>query len=168
MTCTLVNEGTVTYHFTVFPNIALPFAGTLLTVGPGKSATYVWDAAGTDGAYDFSVHGADGFVRRFAGTVVRDPQRDVAVPSVRATPHGRRPDAARLDLRLSNDGDTDVRFTIPPNDFGGTAREQWVSARDRDTVAWPTDAYGRYDVTVAVADGLTRRYAGTVHPSNRD
>jgi hypothetical protein len=30
------------------------------------------DAAATDGRYDFSVHGADGFVRRFSGTVVRD------------------------------------------------------------------------------------------------
>ncbi|MFF7245612.1 phosphocholine-specific phospholipase C [Embleya sp. NPDC008237] len=166
--CTLTNEGTVTYHFTVFPNIVLPFAGTPFTVAPGESATYVWEAAGTDGAYDFSVHGADGFVRRFAGIVVRDPQRDVAVPSVRATLSGRRPDAARVELRLANEGDTDVRFTITPNDFGGTAREQWVGARDRDTVTWPTDPHGRYDVTVAAADGFTRRYAGTVHPSNRD
>jgi phospholipase C len=165
--CTLTNNGSVTYHFTVFPNIAMPFAGTPFTVPADKTATYTWDASTTDGVYDFSVHGADGFVRRFAGTVVRGAQRDIPVPSVSAEPRGRKPAETKLDFRLTNDGDTPVRFTITPNDFGGTTRTQWLQAHDRDRAEWPADAHGRYDVTITAADGYTRRYAGTVHPETR-
>ncbi|MBF6054346.1 hypothetical protein AF335_28650 [Streptomyces eurocidicus] len=67
--CTMTNAGDVAFHFTVFPHIRLPFAGTPFTVAPGSRAQYVWETAGTDGAYDFTVYGADGFLRRFKGTV---------------------------------------------------------------------------------------------------
>ncbi|MCD9142920.1 phosphocholine-specific phospholipase C [Streptomyces albireticuli] len=67
--CAMTNTGGVAFHFTVFPNIRLPFAGTPFTVAPGARAEYVWETAGTDGAYDFTVYGADGFLRRFKGTV---------------------------------------------------------------------------------------------------
>ena len=37
--CTLTNDGTVGYHFTVLPNVQLPFTGTPFTVYPPTGAS---------------------------------------------------------------------------------------------------------------------------------
>ncbi|MFJ9952344.1 phospholipase domain-containing protein, partial [Kitasatospora sp. NPDC091207] len=164
VTCTLSNDGTVAFPYTVYPNIVLPFAGTPYTVAPGATATYTWDAAATHGRYDFTVHGPDGFVRRFAGTVVRDGQdgqNDIGVPIVTADLST----SSRLTLQLVNDGLTDIGFTAVPNDFAGTAQTVWVKPGKQVNLAWPLDKQGRYDVVVTAATGLrfTQRYAGWVH-----
>ncbi|GII59782.1 non-hemolytic phospholipase C [Planotetraspora thailandica] len=165
VTCTLTNDGAVGYHFTVLPNVAQQFTGTPFTVAPRSSRTYVWDATGTDGRYDFSVHGADGFVRRFSGTVVRHDQDDVAVPEVKATlRRAGRPDVASIELDLYNEGGTEVAFTITPNDFGGQETTVWVKPGDHARHTWRCDR-GRYDFTVTAGTGtrFAQRYAGTVH-----
>lgn len=159
ITCTLRNDGTVAFPFTVYPNIAYAFAGTPFTVAPGATRTYTWDAAATDGRYDFTVHGPDGFVRRYAGTVVRAEQDDVAVPVVTATPG-----TPALTLDLVNAGRTAVTFTLTPNDYAGTAQTLRVAANSRATATYPLDQ-SRYDVTVTATTGtrFTQRYAGTLH-----
>ncbi|SDL80425.1 phosphocholine-specific phospholipase C [Nonomuraea jiangxiensis] len=164
VTCTFTNDGPVAFHFTMLPNIVLPATGTPFTVAPRSSRTYVWDAAATDGRYDFSVYGADGFVRRFAGTVVRDGQDDVAVPSVRAKLRGGRPDSASIEVTLVNDGETEVSFRLTPNDFGGRPKTVWVKPGARAEATWPVEN-GRYDFTVTAGTGtrFAQRYAGTVH-----
>ncbi|MFF2506574.1 phosphocholine-specific phospholipase C [Streptomyces sp. NPDC058067] len=164
VTCTLTNEGAAAFHFTVFPNINRPFAGTPFTVAPHSTATYVWDAVRTAGRYDFTVHGADGFVRRFAGTLAGADQDETAVPRVAAVLGSSEPGNVSVELLLGNDGGTAVSFTLTPNDFGGTARTRLVGPREQVTVPWPTDD-GRYDVTVTADSdtGFARRYAGTVH-----
>ncbi len=161
VTCTLTNSGTVGYHFTVYPNILQPFAGTPFTVPAGATRAYTWDAAASDGRYDFTVHGADGFVTRFAGTVVRADQSDVPVPVVTAELRGK----STVLLHLSNAGAGDVSFTVAPNDFAGSARTLWVGPGRDTTVSWPLDADGRYDVTVTAGTGtrFAQRYAGTAH-----
>ncbi|MFJ5921830.1 phosphocholine-specific phospholipase C [Kitasatospora sp. NPDC092948] len=157
--CTMTNTGTAAFPYTVYPNIALPFTGTPFTVAPAASKVYTWDATATDGRYDFTVHGPDGFVRRFAGTVTRADQDDVPVPLVEAAV-GR----TKLVLHLHNDGGTDVSFTVSPNDFAGQPQTVWVAANKQTSVDWPLDS-GRYDVTVTAATGtrFVRRYAGTMH-----
>ncbi|GAA4573656.1 phosphocholine-specific phospholipase C [Planotetraspora kaengkrachanensis] len=165
VTCTLTNSGTVAFHFTVLPNVVLPFVGTPFTVAPRSSRTYVWDTTKTDGRYDFTVQGADGFVRSFSGTVVRAGQDDVAVPSVEAKlRHMGRPDKAQVELELVNDGGAEVAFTITPNDFGGKAQTIWVGPGRHAETTWRTDD-GRYDFTVTAGTGtrFAQRYAGTVH-----
>ncbi|MDH6126075.1 phospholipase C, phosphocholine-specific [Kitasatospora sp. GP82] len=159
VTCTLANSGTVSFPYTVYPNIAYAFTGTPYTVAPGASGVYTWDASATDGRYDFTVHGPDGFVRRFAGSVVHAAQGDIAVPSVKATLTG-----SGLALRLVNEGGAEVPFTATPNDFAGKAQTVWVRPGGSATLHWPLDK-GRYDVTVTAATGtrFTRRYAGTLH-----
>ncbi|MER8188683.1 phospholipase domain-containing protein, partial [Kitasatospora sp. NPDC094015] len=159
VTCTMTNTGTAGFPYTVYPNIAFPFAGTPFTVAPAASKTYTWDATTTDGRYDFTVHGPDGFVRRFAGTVTRTGQDDTPVPSVEAIVNRN-----KVALHLHNDGGTEVSFTLTPNDFAGQTQTVWVAANKQATVNWPLDN-GRYDVTVTAASGtrFARRYAGTVH-----
>jgi len=165
VTCTMANEGSAAYVFTVLPNIVHPFTGTPFLVRPGTHRTYVWDATATDGRYDFSVYGADGFVSRFSGTVVPEGQTDVALPSVDATLRAAgRPEKAAVELRLVNDGDTEVTFALAANDFGDENRTVRLRPRSRTSVTWQS-AGGRYDVTVTAATGtrFVRRYAGTVH-----
>ncbi|MER5865430.1 phospholipase C, phosphocholine-specific [Kitasatospora sp. NPDC002040] len=159
LTCTLANSGTVAFHFTVYPNIAYAFAGTPYTVAPGATASYVWDTAATDGRYDFTVHGPDGFVRRFAGSVVPAGQADVAVPVVTAAVSG-----SALTLTLTNAGQTPAYFAATPNDFATPAQSAWVPANSTRTLNWALDN-GRYDVTVTAATGtrFAQRYAGTLH-----
>ncbi|MFF1873336.1 phospholipase domain-containing protein, partial [Kitasatospora herbaricolor] len=164
VTCRMDNDGTVGFPYTVYPNIVFPFAGTPFTVMPGATRSYVWDAAKTNGRYDFTVHGPDGFVRRFAGTVVRDGQEghnDVGVPIVTADLSN----SARLTLQLANDGMTDICFTAAPNDFDGSAQTVWVKPGKQSKLVWPLDRQGRYDVVVTAGTGtrFAQRYAGWVH-----
>ncbi len=68
-------------------------------------------------------------------------------------------------MLLANDGETAVRFTLTPNDFGGTPHTQPVGPRQQLTVEWSTND-GHYDITITADDGtgFTHRYAGTLHP----
>jgi phospholipase C len=165
VTCTLANEGTETFHFTVLPNAVKPFTGTPFTVAAGSVKKYVWDTSETDGTYDFTVSGADGFVRRFSGSVVRKGhETDAPVPSARATLHGDRPERATVELRFANDGGTEASFTVTPLGGDRSARTVWVGPGHRSSLSWPAND-GRYDLTVTAATGtrFSQRYAGTVH-----
>ncbi|MET9657584.1 phospholipase domain-containing protein [Streptomyces sp. NPDC006510] len=125
---------------------------------------YEWDAVRTGGRYDFTVHGADGFVCRFARTVTAPDRNDAAAPQVTAVLRGSKPENASVALLLANEGGTAVRFTVTPNDPGRVKLTRLVGPREKVSLTWPTDG-GRYDMTVT-ADGDTgfvRRYAGTVH-----
>ncbi len=163
VSCTLANTGAEAFHYNVYPNAVLPFAATPFTVLPATTQSYTWDASQTDGVYDFSVYGADGFLRRFAGTVIQPGQGDMGVPSVQMTI--KRPGKdAELRLRLANSGATELRFTVTPNDFGGKAETVYLEPGRSTEVTWKTTG-GRYDVTVAAnsPDGFTYRYAGMVY-----
>ncbi|MEU6011775.1 phosphocholine-specific phospholipase C [Streptomyces sp. NPDC047453] len=164
VTCMLVNEGPEAFHFTVFPNIHRPFAGTPFTVASHSTDTFVWDTVRTVGRYDFTVHGADGFVCRFAGTAAGVDQDDIAVPRVTAVLRGSEPENSSVELLLANDGGTAVSFTVTPNDFGGAVHTRLVGPGEQAVLPWPTDG-GRYDVTVTTDDdtGFAQRYAGTLH-----
>ncbi len=67
-------------------------------------------------------------------------------------------------LALANDGHEDVVFTLTPNDYAGQTQTVHVAIGHPQTVNWPTDADGYYDVTVTAdtGDGFTRRYAGRI------
>ncbi|WFR71901.1 alkaline phosphatase family protein [Prescottella defluvii] len=158
----LTNEGSVAFHYTVFPNAYRPFAGTPFTVAPQGTAVYEWDAVRTAGRYDFTVYGADGFLRHFAGALPRTD--DAAVPDVRAVLRGSGPTDTWLELELANPGAAALSFVIAPRHSGGESRVHEVGPNGRVSVRWPT-ADGRYDVTVTADDGtsFTRRYAGSVY-----
>ncbi|MDF9811087.1 phospholipase C, phosphocholine-specific [Streptomyces sp. SPB162] len=156
LTCTMTNSGKAGFHYTVYPNIIQPFAGTPFTVAPGDSKTYTWTTSSDDARYDFTVHGPDGFVRRFAGSVHPDGQNAAAVPSVTAAI------GKSVTLHLANTGLADASFAVTPHDHAGTAQSVTVAALSRATLTWPL-ADGRYDVIITAANGYVRRYAGTVH-----
>ncbi|MFD9635514.1 phosphocholine-specific phospholipase C [Streptomyces violascens] len=155
VTCTLANHGKAAFHFTVLPNAVKPFTGTPFTVAPGASKTYIWETSETDGRYDFTVHGADGFVRRFSGTLTHH-DAPAPLPSATATLHGR-----TLDLRLRNEGPSEVSFTVSDD---RASRVVWVPARGRSALNWPVRD-GSYDIAITASSGtrFAQRYAGTIH-----
>ncbi|MEV0261641.1 phosphocholine-specific phospholipase C [Streptomyces sp. NPDC050617] len=150
VTCTMGNQGAAAFHYTVFPNAHLPFAGAPFTVAPGATAVYEWDTAKTGGAYDFTVYGADGFVRRFKGAA-----KDTARATATAERH-------TVRLTLGHTRGEEAHFTLEPGGHGGKGRTVEVQAGRPAHVDWPTED-GRYDVTVTGADGFVRRWAGTVY-----
>lgn len=125
------------------------------TTEAGKTIADTWNSAYSDGSYDLTVHGPNGFLRAFRG-----PNR-TAGPEVTARHTG---DDVRLTL--TNTGSGTVRLRVAnANAYGGGGRT--VTVRPGATVHHTVDlAHSRrwYDVTVtSEADpAFLRRLAGHV------
>ncbi|MFD8756172.1 phosphocholine-specific phospholipase C [Kitasatospora sp. NPDC059577] len=125
------------------------------TAEAGKSIGDAWNTTYSKGVTDLTVHGPNGFLRRF-----RNPGK-TAGPEVTARHNAT---TGNLDLTLTNAGAADVVLTVA-NAYAGTPRT--VTVRRGATVAYSV-ALGAcrnwYDVTVtsaATAD-FVRRLAGHV------
>jgi phospholipase C len=134
------------------------------TVEAGKELSGTWQAAsGGKGAYDFTVHGPGGFLRRFTG------QGGGAGPEATGRHYG---DDVRLVL--TNEGGTTVRLTV--EDAYGNDRPATYSLRPGARAvhtAHPQRSHGWYDLSVVSDhDGtFLRRLAGHVEtgrPSTSD
>jgi len=156
--------GSVTLSFSGGPDAGACFVVTAgdrtdgpwtYTAAAGRSLTGVWDTAGTRGGYDLTVHGPNGYLRSFAGTV------HGAGPEVTAR-HER--GTGRVELTLVNDGASDVRFTVSEA-YSGHRRTLVVRAGRRTGYPVETAAGGHwYDISV-VSDrdkSFSRRFAGHV------
>ncbi|MEV7384540.1 phosphocholine-specific phospholipase C [Streptomyces sp. NPDC091215] len=123
------------------------------TTEAGKSVSDTWNTAYSNGSYDLTVHGPNGFLRTFQG-----PGK-VAGPEVTARPVG-----DDIELTLSNKGSGTVKLTLA-NGYGG--KPCTVTVRAGATVKHTVDlAHSRrwYDVTVTSDADKTfvRRIAGHV------
>ncbi|RPE38347.1 phospholipase C [Streptomyces sp. Ag109_O5-1] len=123
------------------------------TTEAGKSVSDTWNTAYSNGSYDLTVHGPNGFLRTFQG-----PGK-VAGPEVTARPVG-----DDIELTLANKGSGTVKLTLA-NGYGG--KPCTVTVRAGATVKHTVDlAHSRrwYDVTVTSdADkSFVRRFAGHV------
>ncbi|MFH0515897.1 phosphocholine-specific phospholipase C [Streptomyces sp. M41] len=125
----------------------------MYTTEAGKSIADTWNSAYSNGSYDLTVHGPNGFVRSFKGS------NKAAGPEVTARHKG-----DDIELAFSNKGQVSVRLKIA-NGYGG--RPTTVTVRPGATVRRTVDlASSRrwYDLTVtADADpAFRRRFAGHV------
>ncbi|MDE1179796.1 phosphocholine-specific phospholipase C [Paraburkholderia sp.] len=117
-----------------------------------------------DGTYDFTVHGPNGFLRRFAGQFVATSWfgHDTARPDVSESY-----DVANgnLQLRLANSGSDRCRFTIANAYDTNATIQHSVRGGDDDQVYLDLrKSYGWYDllITVDTDAHFTRRIAGHV------
>lgn len=78
LTAIVTNDGKSAMTFSVYSAVTLPFAATPLLVPAAGAATYRWDSEKSGGVYDFTIFGPNGFLRRFAGTVVHSDAHAVA------------------------------------------------------------------------------------------
>jgi len=118
-----------------------------------------------DGSYDFTVHGPNGFLRRFAGKQTTQHfwnSRDRANPEVA---EGYDVANGNLQLRLKNDGNTRCQFKIVNAYDSSKPLTHMVRGGDSDTVYLDLrHVYGWYDLTITVDcdASFTRRIAGHV------
>ena len=118
-----------------------------------------------DGSYDFSVHGPNGFLRRFAGKVVAHNGwhgSDTARPAVA---EGYDVANGNLQLRLENFGGARCQFTIVNAYDPNNPIKHAVRGGDTDNLYLDLrNAYGWYDLSITVDTDSTfaRRIAGHV------
>ncbi|MEU8845863.1 phosphocholine-specific phospholipase C [Streptomyces sp. NPDC048564] len=125
----------------------------MYTTEAGKSIADTWNSAYSNGSYDLTVHGPNGFVRYFKGS------NKTAGPEVTARHKG-----DDIELTFTNKGTASVRLKIA-NGYGG--RPATVTVRPGDSVRHTVDLQGSrrwYDLTVTTdADpNFLRRFAGHV------
>ncbi|MYZ39231.1 MULTISPECIES: phospholipase C, phosphocholine-specific [unclassified Streptomyces] len=138
------------------------------TTGAGQQLSDTWNTAYSNGAYDLSVFGPNGFLRTFQGSgTTAGPEVTARHEAHEAHGHrssGKDSGAARVVLTLTNASKTDRRLTIT-NAYGGKSVTVKVPAGGR--VVHPVELDGTkrwYDLTV-VSDkdkGFLRRLAGHV------
>ncbi|MBY8879364.1 phosphocholine-specific phospholipase C [Actinacidiphila acidipaludis] len=124
------------------------------TTEAGKKISGSWDTAATGGAYELTVHGPNGFLRSFAGSVAKNG------PEVTA----RHEASGRIELTLANAGHADVRLTVR-NAYDGSKETFTVRAGRRGTHTLDLGHSGRwYDLTVTSDHdaAFLRRFAGHV------
>ncbi|MER7763554.1 phospholipase C, phosphocholine-specific [Streptomyces sp. NPDC097619] len=125
------------------------------TTEAGKSIKDTWNTTYSNGVTDLTVHGPNGFVRRF-----RSPGK-TAGPEVTARHNAA---TGNLDLTLTNAGGADAQLTVTQT-YGGAA--QTLTVRKGATVTHSVDlrsARNWYDVTVTRSGDsvFLRRLAGKV------
>ncbi len=162
VTATLSVSGKVGVSLAVYPDNFLPQTATQFTVTRGNDQTYAWDTTKTGGNYAFSVHGPDGFLASFAGAIAPGGQKAAKVPTVRVQLHGGQQPEVRLTLE--NDGkDRSPSASRPTTTQVSSRASPWLAGH-KQTIHWPVNADGYYDVTVTAdsGDGFLRRYAGRI------
>ncbi|MEU5025855.1 phosphocholine-specific phospholipase C [Streptomyces milbemycinicus] len=144
------------FHVTSATDAAGPWG---YTVEAGKRLSGSWDTAEREqGAYDFTVHGPGGFLRRFTGHSA-DGLRGPEV----STRHDRK--AGQVRLTLTNEGATTVTLTV--TDAYGKARPATYRLRPGAHTVHTADlrrSHQWYDLSVASDHdrGFLRRLAGHV------
>ena len=125
------------------------------TTEAGRTIAGSWDTAGTQGAYDLTVHGPNGFLRAFQGSV-HNAGVEVTARHEAAT--------GRVVLTLANSGRDAVRLTVRDG-YDGGHRTVVVRAGRHETYTSDCGRSGNwYDLTV-VSDhdpAFGRRFAGHV------
>jgi len=162
VTATLSVRGKVGVSLAVYPDSFLPQTATQFTVLHGDDQAYTWDTTQTNGSYAFSVYGPDGFLVSFAGAVVPGGHKAARIPNATARLRGGR--NASVILTLENDGQEQILFSLAPGDYSGQPLSIDVASGRKQTVSWPVNSDGYYDVTVTAdsGDGFLRRYAGRI------
>ena len=152
------------FHVTSGTQAAGPWS---YTVGSGRELVGSWSGvgSGSQGAYEFSVHGPNGFMRQLKGSV------SSAGPEVSARHFG---ESGQLELVLSNHGAETVRLTVTDG-YGHEHAATYVVRPGASAIhtADPSRSNGWYDLSVVSAQDGTflRQLAGHVEtgrPSTSD
>ncbi|MEY9949979.1 phosphocholine-specific phospholipase C [Kitasatospora sp. GAS1066B] len=156
------SHGDAGAHFLV-TSATQPNGPWTYTVGAGRQLTGDWTLAA--GAYDFTVHGPNGFLRRFQG------QAGAAGVELTVRHQG---DSGQVQLVLTNTGAGPVQLTV--TDGYGNDQPTTHQLRPGAEFTHPADprgSHGWYDLSVTTDQdpGFLRRLAGHVEtgaPSTSD
>ncbi|QNK65095.1 phosphocholine-specific phospholipase C [Variovorax sp. PAMC26660] len=142
------------------------------TVEAGKKLSDYWSAvAYTQGIYDLSVYGANGFLRQFKGNVSTATTPGHANPEVAACYDVTR---RNILLTLKNTGDTPCQVTVTHGYGNAAPRNFTLSAGASLDDYWDlgtSDGWYDLSITANTGDDFLRRFAGHVEngqPSKSD
>ncbi|WP_109480119.1 phospholipase C, phosphocholine-specific [Paraburkholderia sp. C35] len=158
-----VNTGDAGAHFLVFDALSADAPRTY-TVAAGKRLVDQL-AVKADGSYDFTVHGPNGFLRRFAGKLIAQQAWNSHKSAQPEVAEGYDVANGNLQLRLKNDGNTRCQFKVVNAYDSGKTLTHTVRGGDSDTVYLDLrQVYGWYDLTITVDTdtAFVRRVAGHV------
>jgi phospholipase C len=150
------NTGTAGAHFYVHAGAAVRTDGPWrYTVEAGKTLSDYWAAGSPAGAYDLTVIGPNGFVRKFTGNRV--------IPTGGANPEVSlryAPAEDRVYFKMTNSGGKACTITITPNNRSGGPWVYSVAAgSSTEDYLSTAGTQGWYDLS-ATATGFSRRFAG--------
>jgi phospholipase C len=126
------------------------------TVEAGKSLSDIWTPA-SNGAYDLSVHGPNGFFRRFAGGVGASAANLTVATSYDLAQGG-------ITLTVTNAGTASTLVTIVDK-YTGNSRQQVVAPGVAFETYWSLHgSYSWYDLVITAGSdsSFSRHYAGHV------
>ena len=134
------------------------------TLTPGTQLSDYWSAkAYTQGKYDLSAHGPNGFLRVFQGDLLKATASGGANPELRIEYD---PVNERLLLRFTNSGTGACRLSLRPNHYSSAAPRSYPLAPGASVDdSWPLAASAHwYDLSLSSDHDTTylRRFAGHV------
>ena len=152
------NTGTAGAHFYVYANAHRTDGPWRYTVSAGATLSDYWQAGTPTGAYDLTVHGPNGFIRRFAGNRVTATTSGNPNPEVTL-----RPGSGVVHLTMTNRGTAPCDITVRANNRAGGPWTYTVAAGGtvEDWFSTGGGMNGWYDLT-ATTTGFLRRFAGHV------
>ncbi|WP_198675968.1 phosphocholine-specific phospholipase C [Kribbella monticola] len=166
------NTGTAGAHFYVYANAFRTDGPWRYTVGAGNTLSDYWITGTPQGAYDLTVAGPNGFVRRLAGNRITATTAGNANPEVTLR---YAPADNLVWLKMTNSGTKACVVTVRTNNRGGGPWTYPVAAGAtvEDWFSTANGAGGWYDLTATAdtTDGFLRRFAGhleTGTPSTSD
>ncbi|WP_018349706.1 phosphocholine-specific phospholipase C [Longispora albida] len=156
-----VNTGTAGAHFYVYANAFRTDGPWRYTVEGGKTLSDSWVAGTPAGAYDLTVNGPNGFIRRFAGN------RVTATTTGNANPEATlryAPADGRVWVKMTNTGSKACTFTVRAGNRPGGPWTYPVAAgassEDYFTVGYGLTGWYDLTVTADTTDGFVRRFVG--------
>ncbi len=156
-TLIMTNAGAASVHFGVYPNTASDNPPQPFDVPNATPVSTTFNVS-TNGKYDFSCYGPNGFQRRFAGNLASDAQKIEAVSTLDTFTGG-------LGIALENPSASALIFALTNGYTTNAAVSYYVSAHATNSVTIGSETNnGFYDVTVTVGtdSAFVRRFLGRV------
>ena len=161
----MTNAGAESVQFAIYPNAYRTDGPWHYDVGANNSVSDDFSVVSSDGRYDLTCYGPNGFQRRFAGNINSNCNQVEVIASID-------PSAGGITLALQNLTDTTVVFTVTNGYPTGGPWTYAVPATSTLTNAFPVVAnnYGWYDLTATASNDplFLRRFAGHVETDGKD
>jgi len=158
---TLTNSGTVSVHFTIYPNAYRSDGPWPYDIAASNSITVPFNVLATGGSYDFSCYGPNDFLRRYSGNFNAQGNQIEVTALLN-------PSSDNVELVMTNGTASAITFTVADN-YATNSHVFSVSPASMRAVEFLSSTNnGWYDLT-ATLNGSTnflRRFAGHIETNS--
>jgi len=162
---TMTNDGAQSAHFAIYPNAYRTDGPWQYDVAASGSLSANFSVVSSNGRYDLTCYGPNGFQRRSAGNINSNCNQVDVISTID-------PDAGDIMLAMQNLTATTVVFTVTNGYATDGPRTYSVPPATTVTDTFPDVAnnYGWYDMTATASSDpqFLRRFAGHVETDGKD